>query len=89
MFKDIRVKYVLRLKLKMWGNAFTQRFQLMMFMKVVQSINLPVQAINQYIGENERQLFVRIKEHVTPTNTVVFNCAHCKTIVTITTVLNY
>ena len=36
---------------------------------------------NQYIGETERQLFVRIKEHVTPTNNAVFkhieNCAFC------------
>ena len=34
---------------------------------------------NQYIGETERQLFVRIKEHVTPNNSVVLkhnkNCA--------------
>ena len=36
---------------------------------------------NQYIGETEGQLFVRIKEHLTPTNSSVFkhieNCAYC------------
>ena len=35
----------------------------------------------QYIGETERQIFVKIKEHVTPTNSAVFkhieNCAYC------------
>ena len=37
---------------------------------------------NQYIGETERQLFVRIKEHVTPSISAVFkyieNCVFCK-----------
>ena len=48
---------------------------------LVYKFTCPDNLNNQYIGETKRQLFVRIKEHVTPTNSAVFkhieNCAYC------------
>ena len=49
---------------------------------VVYKFKCPGDLDNQYIGETERQLFVRIKEHATPSNSAVFkhieNCVFCK-----------
>ena len=51
---------------------------------VVYKFTCPGDLDNHYIGETERQLFVRIKEHVTPTSSAVFNhienfvfCTNC------------
>ena len=49
---------------------------------VVYKFKCPGDLDNQHIGETERQLFVRIKEHATPSNSAVFkhieNCVFCK-----------
>ena len=49
---------------------------------IVYKFTCPGDLDNQYIDETERQLFVRIREHVTPTNKAVFkpirNCIFCK-----------
>ena len=48
---------------------------------VVYKFKCPGDLDNQYIGETERQLFVRIKEHITPSNSAVLknieNCVFC------------
>ena len=47
---------------------------------LVYKFTCPGDLNNQYIGDTERQLFVRVKEHVTPTNSAVFkhdeNCGY-------------
>ena len=47
---------------------------------VVYKFTCPCDQNNQYIGETERQLLVRIKEHITTTNSEVFieNCSYYK-----------
>ena len=40
---------------------------------IVPNVTCPGDLNNQYIGETERQILVRIKEHVTQTNRAVFN----------------
>ena len=39
---------------------------------LVYKFTCPGDLNNQYIGDTERQLFVRVKEHVTPTYSAVF-----------------
>ena len=39
---------------------------------IVYKFQYPGDLDTQYIGETERQLFVRIKEHTRPTNSAVF-----------------
>ena len=39
---------------------------------LVYKFTCPGDLNNQYIGETEKQLFVRIKKHATQTNSVVF-----------------
>ena len=50
--------------------------------RVVYKFKCPGDLDNQYIGETERQLFVRIEEHIKPSNSAVFehieNCSFCK-----------
>ena len=49
---------------------------------IVYKFRCPGNLDNQYIGETEQQLFVRVKKHVTQTYSAVFkqikNCAFCK-----------
>ena len=50
--------------------------------RVVYKFKCPGDLDNQYIGETERQLFVRIQEHINPSNSAVFehieSCYYCK-----------
>ena len=49
---------------------------------MVYKFTCPGDLDTQYIGETERQLFLRIKEHTTPTNSSVFShietCKYCQ-----------
>ena len=49
---------------------------------IVYKFQCPGDLDTQYIGETERQLFVRIKEHIKPTNSAVFahieQCRNCQ-----------
>ena len=54
---------------------------------LVYKFTCPGDLDTQYIGETERQLFVRIKEHITPTKSTVFahieSCSHCQNCINI------
>ena len=49
---------------------------------MVYKLTRPDALNNQYIGETKRQLLVKIKNHVTKTNSIVLNdigkCGFCK-----------
>ena len=66
------------------GSYFSLKDSVSKFYKsrVVYKFKCPGDLDNQYIGETERQLFVRIQEHITPSNSAVFehieSCYCCK-----------
>ena len=83
MFEDIGVKIRIANNTQKVGKYFSLKDSNnhMYQSCIVYKFTCPGDLDNQYIGETERQLFVRIKEHVTPTNSVVFkhieNCVFC------------
>ena len=83
MFEDIGVKiHIAYNKLKV-GKYFSLNDSINNMYRscLICKFTCPGDLNNQYIGETERQLFVRIKEHMTPTNSSVFrhteNCVIC------------
>ena len=83
MFKDIGIKICIVYYTQKVGKYFSLKDSInhMYQSFIVYKFTCPGDLNNQYIGETERQLFVRIKEHVTPTNSAVItqiaNCAFC------------
>ena len=81
MFEDIGVKVRIAYNTEKVGKYFSLKDSISHLYQscLVYKFTCPGDLNNQYIGETERQLFVRIKEHVTPTNSAVFkhieNCA--------------
>ena len=57
------------------GNYFPLKDQIDKFYRscIVYKFQCPGDPDTQYIGETERQLFIRIKEHTRPTNSAVFS----------------
>ena len=56
------------------GNYFSLKDKINKFYRsrIVYKFQCPGDLDTQYIGETERQLFFRIKEHTKPTNSAVF-----------------
>ena len=84
IFEDIGVKIRMAYNTQKVGKYFSLKDSVndMYQSCVVYKFKCPGDLDNQYIGETERQLFVRIKEHATPSNSAVFrhieNCKFCK-----------
>ena len=84
ILEEIGVKIRIAFKTEKVGKYFSLKDSTnsMYLSCLVYKFTCPGDLNNQYIGETERQLFVRVKEHTTPTNSAVFkhieNCAHCK-----------
>ena len=83
-FEEIGVKILIAYRTEKVGKYFSLKDSTNHMYKscLVYKFTCPGDLNNHYIGETERQLFVRIKEHITPTNSAVFkhieSCEHCK-----------
>ena len=83
VFESIGVKVRITYRSEKVGKYFSLKDSISSLYQscLVYKFMCPGDLNNQYIGETERQLFVRIKEHVTPTNSAVFkhieNCVFC------------
>ena len=83
-FDQIGIKIQVAFSTTKVGNYFSLKDNISKYFSscLVYKFSCPGDLDTQYIGETERQLFVRIKEHTTPTNSTVFahieNCIFCQ-----------